>query len=529
MKPILEFFPCTPRQKQVKAIQYIEQAFNAGFKDVVIEAPTGSGKSMIASTACSWATQLKTADIGSGGYILVLQKVLQDQLAGDLTKLSAGGHRAAMIKSAVEYECRNFKKCSIGMAKHCQCLSAGSCAYRRAKSSFISAEVGVTNYAYFLAERQYVGDLKTRGILCLDEVQHLSQVVTRHIGLQVNKEALKDYAPTLDEEELLRLNTLLDFATWVHDKYVPAAKDRAAVLMSLAESDERAVQRAFEVDQHASQALNFSERVLNGSGQDGWVFWREDGKRNNVTLYARPLTACPYFEQLFGGFPLRVYLSAYPGAKGPFCRDLGLDPTKVAWLKLSSSFPVENRPVHMIPVGSMGRRSQEQTLPGVLKMIVKILDKEPERGLIHTHSYALSEIIVQHLSLTKHATRLVCPKTAEAREDALKQHADTPGSVLVSPSVYEGFDFKDDLARWGIITKCPYPSLGDKQVEAKSQQDPTWYAVETLKAFLQACGRICRSETDFGRMYVLDDDARRLLKEYKAYVPTWFLDAVVWH
>jgi Rad3-related DNA helicase len=531
---ILDHFPLPEiRQKQVKALEYTEKAYAAGFTDVVLESPTGSGKTAIAATICRWADSLRTVEdkkaelLGPGGYILVVQKVLQDQLAQDLNRFSSAGRPACLLKSSVEYECPSFKRCSVGLKKHCPCLTTNSCRYRKAKSQFLGAPVAVTNYAYFMTERQYVGDLGPRSALCCDEVHNLNRMITGHVGLSIARDSLQDYAPSLEARELDGPQTIQEFAVWIKERYVPAAKERAGILAALADEDEKAVQRAFEVEQHAMRAEGFSTRILSGDDK-GWAFWREEGRRaRDIQLIARPLVAGPYFNELYSGFKLRVFLSAFPGAKGTFCRELGLDPSRVAWLRLGSTFPIENRPVYLASAGSMGRKSQAETLPIALKMLLKIISKHQDRGLIHTHSYALADAVVEALRGTEHEHRIIYPKTADERTEAMATHAATEGAILISPSIYEGFDFKDDLARWSVILKAPFLSLSDKQVETRRNQDPNWYALEAVKSIVQTAGRIVRSDTDHGVVYALDSDIARLLDEYAESTPKWFLDGVI--
>jgi Rad3-related DNA helicase len=90
----------------------------------------------------------------------------------------------------------------------------------------------------------------------------------------------------------------------------------------------------------------------------------------------------------------------------------------------------------------------------------------------------------------------------------------------------EGFDFKDDLARWAVIAKVPFRYLGDKQVEARLAAEPDWYAMQAVISVIQACGRIVRNGGDWGTVYVLDQDFGRLIDKHRQMFPKWFLDAV---
>ena len=98
-------------------------------------------------------------------------------------------------------------------------------------------------------------------------------------------------------------------------------------------------------------------------------------------------------------------------------------------------------------------------------------------------------------------------------------------TVLVSPSLREGVDLPDDFLRFQVITKMPYPDLGDPWTAARRQHDPRWYALETAKALVQAYGRSCRHAGDYGTTYLLDGQFERFLALDRELLPEWFLEA----
>lgn len=528
---IVEHFPLkTPREKQIKALEYVEKVINLGYKDVVISAPTGIGKSLIGATVCAWAKTQAQLPNQEGGYVLVMQKVLQDQIAAELSKLG-GTASAYLLKGAVEYKCPTHKVCSVGRLRECELCRTGGCTYKLAKAEFLEAAYAVTNYAYFFTERAHVGDLGPRRVLVCDEAHNLPKAVTRFIQLEIAEDRMVDLAPTLEDDPRFReIQTREEFLAWANEAYLPAVKEQAELLAALADGGSVSTEDlklAFEVEQHYLQSkLAIGQYQAN---EEDWAFWRSED-RGPVTLTLRPIEAAPYMDQMIrSAADVRIYMSAFLGPKAVFCRELGLDPKKVAWLGLSSSFSPESRPVVLATVGSMARSQLETTTPGVLRLIDKLLTKhEGERGLIHTNSYALADKVVEHLAQTGHATRVRYPKEAKERDSMIAEHRATDGSVLVSPSIGEGFDFKGDSARFQIIAKCPWPSLGDKQVAIKAERAPEWYKVEALKSLIQTCGRVCRDETDFGVTYILDEDAKRLLRETDHAVPAWFKEAVVY-
>src|SRR4051812_21656735 len=64
----------TPRRGQIEAIRFVLDSFDAGKRFVILEAPTGAGKSAIGLTV---------ADVYSNSYYLTIQKILQAQIIRD--------------------------------------------------------------------------------------------------------------------------------------------------------------------------------------------------------------------------------------------------------------------------------------------------------------------------------------------------------------------------------------------------------------------------------------------------------------
>ena len=102
---------------------------------------------------------------------------------------------------------------------------------------------------------------------------------------------------------------------------------------------------------------------------------------------------------------------------------------------------------------------------------------------------------MEHVSEHNRA-RLVTTEGSTARSELLQTHGATGASVLISPSLYQGVDLKDDLARFQVIVKVPYPDLSDRRTRVKMQRDRGWYDWQTALRLVQTYGRSVRSETD---------------------------------
>jgi Rad3-related DNA helicase len=176
----------------------------------------------------------------------------------------------------------------------------------------------------------------------------------------------------------------------------------------------------------------------------------------------------------------------------------------------------------------MSMKNIDITLPSVIKYTLRIMDKfHDKKGLIHCNSYKVGQALYDTLMNSSHSHRIIFPKNGDEREKAFNEHASSKiPTVIISPSMTEGFDFAGKLAEWQIIAKVPFPNMGDKHTCARKDVDDNWYKMETIKTIVQACGRIVRSENDVGVTYIMDSDMNRLLDYNPHFFPKWWMSAV---
>ena len=152
-----------------------------------------------------------------------------------------------------------------------------------------------------------------------------------------------------------------------------------------------------------------------------------------------------------------------------------------------------------------------------------ILDEEDGRGIIHTVSYALGNVLI---GLNP---RLIFHNSVD-KEVQFRKFIKTPGSVFVSPSSTRGVDLKGELGRWAVILKCPYLSLGDYHIQQRlfnsGKWGQMWYSSQAIDNIVQASGRIVRDFDDYGTVYILDMQVGKLLQKNSGLFPKWYRDAI---
>ncbi len=166
-------FPfATYRSGQREALAEIRAAFDGGTRVVILEAPTGSGKSALAVTLAREA---------SAAYLVTAQILLQAQYLRDFPDL-------ALMKGRANYAClvvdthAAAAPCLLGRTfPACE-----DCAYFRAKDRALAADGTVMNYAYFLAETNHAGGFGPRELLVLDEAHNIEAALMRFVEVRLS-------------------------------------------------------------------------------------------------------------------------------------------------------------------------------------------------------------------------------------------------------------------------------------------------------------------------------------------------------
>lgn len=219
-----------------------------------------------------------------------------------------------------------------------------------------------------------------------------------------------------------------------------------------------------------------------------------------------------------------ILLSATIGPKDIEALGLGGRGRRVCYIDCKSPIPHTNRPIIPLDVVSVNRNNMEAAVPLLGQEILAIADyHSSEKGVVHC-TYQLARDLIPLLSSN---SRFLFHDKSNKREQYQLFRDSSEPRILVACGMYEGIDLPEDLGRWQVIAKIPWPSLANPGLAHLAERDPEWYNWETCKTTIQACGRICRTPEDFGVSYVLDSTFRRLVSEARHMLPDWWLDALV--
>ena len=531
---LLAHFPAgvTPRPEQARLLAAVADAIAEALDDpaaarvVLVEGPPGVGKSHIAMTLARWS---------GDAYLLTSQKVLQDQYEREF------GAELQIVKGRDNYACDHYPTARVPTSRGACRRPRGplcQCPYARARTAALEGPIFCTNTAYFATLRHWHAErLRRRRLLVVDEAHNLEAQLASVFTAGFSPEQMRawfgaplprltsadDYRPLL-AEHLDRLEGRLA-ATRRELEALRPPESAADVFLRIPPS--RAEQELIAQRDDLEAALARVHFFLDAEDSEWIVRYPPDAP---ATLELVPLTVAAMVRELFAeSAELVVLSSAHLGPRRAVAECFGLDEGGVRAFAGASPFPVEQRRIVYRPVGALSRTSLAALEPALFAAVALILAEHPaEKGLIHAPSYAAGERLVRDLAARApaHARRLIWVESTEAKARALDAHRASPAAtVLVSPSLREGVDLPDDFLRFQIVTKMPFPDLGDPWTAARRERDPRWYALETAKALVQAYGRSCRHADDHGVTYVLDAQFERFLTRYRVLLPEWFLDA----
>ncbi len=477
-------FPKPPRAPQTTALNWLETQEHDQ-ESCSICAPTGSGKSAIARSLSRTHT----------GITLVPQKILQDQYMKTWPD-------SCLLKGSSNYSCKGAVNCKVG-AKHSKVADCRkcSCPFSEAKRRFLGGRDSITNYAAFFSFRQHdPGFNPTHHALIMDEAHNLEQALVNSATLNMS------------EEKFVKV-TKADFK-------MPRTLQAAMAMMRLFASSfrkEKVTPSQFwtEVEEMVD-LIDFVFERVEEEGDDSWILCTDkEGFR------VCPVTSDSLYERYVGS-RWTVLMSATPPPQEQLNSWLGEGHRS---LELPSTFPVANRPVRFVPVGRLNKESlaTPDMQNKLLKRVAAILNNhQHEKGIIHTATYALAEMIGSRLK----SPRLLIQQPGN-REEILETHLmSKKPTVLVSPSMTEGVDLYDDLGRFNIVVKVPFANLGDNWVRARKDRSQSWYSWTAMKDLVQAIGRTTRHEEDYSTSYILDGSFEMLFNRSSHLFPKWFGESV---
>lgn len=509
----------TLRPQQVDAVQEIVECFNDGVNVVVLDAPVGSGKTLIG--------ELVPRELGIDKRLYVCSdKSLQDQVLRDFPY-------ARVLKGKNNYIPDNARgsitcdDCTAtrpgGVCRWCE--EYVLCPYRVAREAAVRASMAVLNTSFFLHASNYVELFSGNPFVVADECDLLEDGLMRFVEYEVPgwiDRKVKVQRPKKGVRKTTLVRWLRDFAD---DVSAWNADYRGTLEPKQQRSLDAFYRETLAVAEMLQRDIDLGRRETGVEPDDDSGHWLRD--YDTATLKLRPVTVAPYgVKRLWRHGKRWLVMSGTVVSAQELTDSLGL-PFEYRVVTVPSTFPIENRPVILAPVANIIRSTGESEWRKLAHAISKICERHSGRVLVHTVSYRLAHWLYDNTDTGDR--RKFTHSDSREKGKALAAYLDTPESVLFSPSMNRGVDLAGDRCRVQVICKTPFPNLGDRQVSARLRLPggQVWYAVKTVRDIVQMTGRGVRSETDHCVTYILDEQfTRNIWGRYKGFFLPSFKEAV---
>ena len=524
-----KYFPFPSiRPEQKKAIEFALDSYESGKKYVILELSTGVGKSATGITIARYMeahappVRNEDSELMTGAYVITTQKILQEQYMNVFGPQS-GKDLIRTIKSSTNYKCKFYSDQTCSESKRVlaklgkqlngtefqkQCKN--ECTYSLEKQDFINSPISITNFSYFLAETTYAGKLEPRALLIVDECHNTESEIGKFVEVTFSekfaRDALKCKIPKLDSQQAV--------FDWIKSgykkslsKYVKDLEKNLAKLSGDIEGYGDYSKQYEMLEKHIGKIEQFVEVYKEDNWAMNIVYPQEGNRRGARKFEFKPIDVSLYSQKTFFRNGARLLMmSATVVDKDVFCASIGLPANEVSYLRIPSPFPVKNRPIHCLPVGSMSKDSIDKSLPVLVEAIKMLMEKHPnEKGIIHSTNYKIAKYLQENIKSNR-----ILSHDSSNRDIVLKKHIEcSEPTILLSPSMMEGVDLADKSSRFQILCKIPFPYLGDLVIKKRMERNKLWYPYMTAKLIIQSFGRSIRNEKDYAVSYILDSDWQR--------------------
>lgn len=544
-KNILDYFPFEELgvqsiRKEQRQILKAMQASTAKF--IIVDAPTGVGKSSIGVTYSRWyaANHPTVEGVASGSHILTIQKLLQNQYMDDFgPKSSVGTRRNAVrnLMSKSNYSCDHVGgNCEEGQNARSACKGKDNpcdnknCTYAKAKAQYIGAETSLTNFDYFLADTQLNPYSKTpkKQVLILDEAHETESKLMSFKAIDFNGRSVYAVCGIHMPKIFSSPDEVL---IWCDEHYMDALEQAIGRQENTLESLENAgvegkeLQIAEDILKSMRNRKDAVAKFIHEYDSENYVLCVQDEKAAYPTYTIKPIFVKDDAKSILFpyGVDKVVLMSATILDPEQLCDNLGINTDDAEYIGVGCPFPEEHREIHFMPIGKMTYKQIDETLPKMVEAVKDILDHHKnDKGIIHTSSYKITQAILEGVK----DPRLKGHTSADRMQVLHDHETSSEPTVLISPSMMEGVNLKDDLSRFQIITKIPYLSLADEQVKARLAIDQNWYNWKTCMSLIQSFGRSVRNASDYADTYVLDADFKSFYGRCRHIFPEWL--NIIW-
>lgn len=256
------------------------------------------------------------------------------------------------------------------------------------------------------------------------------------------------------------------------------------------------------------------------------------GQRTLSTLCLRNVVPAPFLAERFEVAHSTTLFSATLNPANYYADLLGL-PEDTTWREVESPFRAEQLEVHALGNLSTRYQHREASLTPISTLMARQFRARPGNYLAFFSSYAylqqaLDRFATEHPDIPRWVqSRSMNEIERQAFLDRFTTHSQGIGFAVLGGAFGEGIDLPGDRLIGAFIATLGLPQVNEVNEEIKQRMQGMFgdgydytYLFPGLQKVVQAAGRVIRTPTDSGVIYLLDDRfnqpaVRRLL-------PSWW-------
>ena len=522
-----------PNNSQSYILEEIENAIEDGYDFIIIQAPTATGKSLIAKTCSNYSIPCsdmfkESVDNNSiftydeeelndvpGAYeqfgtaILTCTKSLQDQYVS----LFPSG---SCFKGKSNYPCEvsDTLSCEIGVCAFdkkmkAKCMAKNICPYFNARREVVKNQCQFLNYSVFLAMQDQI---KQKEFIICDEASELEQLLVSEFSATFSIKMMKKTIKSLP------ITPAVSDSHEVYLKWLISARDMCEDIMVEMEKkmSKKSKIAAADYEKYSYAKSHFRKLDMLCSN------WRKTNyliSRDGDLITFKPYEVDVLADDIFSHGKIKILMSATIVDHKNFAKTLGIE--KYYYIEAPCALDAEKAPIKCVDKFRVSYANKNSVLPILANLSRQICEKHKgQKGLIHTHSMEILNFVKKEMGKDP---RYLYREPGVSNEDIYKQHKEREDdTVMVSPSMTHGIDLKDNLGEFQIILKAPYSPLGDDRIKKKFEEDKEWYQNNMLSTLIQACGRCNRVKSDYAVTYILDGTAVDAIRKNMGKLPQYF-------
>jgi Rad3-related DNA helicase len=399
--------------------------------------------------------------------------------------------------------------CEDGYAARCVYKGTPMCGASKAELKASLSYLVVTNYSKWTSNKRFGQGLSHIKRVYFDEAHNAPNAIADAVRVELNHKEIEDglrvsFPRGHDSEDM---NVWRQWASTTKG-YADEALKEAYKRIQDANDPKPAWVRHYNHMRNLCRKLT----VLTTARAVDWIV-----DQTETGYVFDPIRPGRYAEPyLFLQVPKVIMISATIREKTGFMCHISRENMK--FQEFPSDFDPKRSPIYYVP--TMRVDSNANDLGQLWAVLDRVMSRRRDRkGVVHSTSFERQREIRDR---SRFASAMILNKKGQPVADAMEEFFQAgPGTTFISPSVCEGYDFKQDKARWQFMCKVPFEPPS-KIVKAREADDKEYRGYKAMQALVQSFGRGMREHTDWCENFICDMHMDWFYPKYSHLAPKSF-------